>query len=453
MAPPPKRSPPRKARPAFEDDNILRADDPRPQRVAQYPAGRASARRDDIDERGSRRGGNDRAFSPSFAAGEISDAGFAPAFLYVERGPGQGQLVPVRQGNMVLGRASVADLRLQHPSISRRHAQVTRVGERFYVRDLASQNGTFVNRQKIATEVEIQLGDVVVIGAATLKLRGPLTRSLSAPELRATSPKRKRPTNNMFIGIAIGCVATAIGAVLVFMALSQKAEPANTAQRAARITIPTAEPDIIEVATPAVTTIAESPKTEATAKPAVPPETTPTRRDARDPAPSKLGVKGDVLALFSAGEGTRAISIARSNNAAGLAKDIGAFLDTLASAKGLLAAGDGRGAIAAFESAAKQERALGNGSSVYAGEIRHELSKLYTAVGEQFLREGNDSNARTAFAAALKQESSNAAAKAGLSKVGGQTAEPAAAQPTRKAAPRKDPAAARAKAIDDAFGD
>jgi hypothetical protein len=110
--------------------------------------------------------------TPRFNTGEYEDPGHRPAFLYVERGPGAGQLVPVKQGEFVLGRASTAELRLQHPSVSRRHAQITRQGDRFTLKDLGSQNGTFINRKRVTAETEVYAGDEIALGSAIVRLRG-----------------------------------------------------------------------------------------------------------------------------------------------------------------------------------------------------------------------------------------------------------------------------------------
>jgi pSer/pThr/pTyr-binding forkhead associated (FHA) protein len=157
----------------FDDDEVdpLQADDPRPQRVPQFPAGsRRSRRRAD----GERASADRELVAPRFdLSREYTDPGHPPAFLYVERGPGAGQLVPVKQGPLVLGRSSSADLRLQHPSISRRHAQLHRRGDRFFIKDLSSQNGTFLNRARVSAEVEVKPGDEISMGSALLRLRGP----------------------------------------------------------------------------------------------------------------------------------------------------------------------------------------------------------------------------------------------------------------------------------------
>ncbi|MBZ4370968.1 FHA domain-containing protein [Corallococcus sp. AS-1-6] len=244
MAPPNPKRPPRPPRPPgqqassddpseelpFDDDEVapLQADDPRPQRVPQYPAGPRKAKRRGPGERSR----SDRELTPRYDwAMEYSDPGLTPAFVYVERGPGAGQLVPLRQGSITLGRSSTSDLRLQHASISRRHAQLTRRGNVFMVRDLGSQNGTFVNRLRIKGEVEIKPGDELSLGNATLRLRGPgagptASRTSLEPLLSRTA---KRPLNGVAVAVAAAVVGSAVAALIsvVAMRMGERA-PART---------------------------------------------------------------------------------------------------------------------------------------------------------------------------------------------------------------------------------
>ncbi|GMU08125.1 FHA domain-containing protein [Corallococcus caeni] len=233
MAPPNPKRPPRPPRPPgqqassddpeelpFDDDEVspLQADDPRPQRVPQYPAGPRKLKRRGPGERSK----SDRELSPRYDwAKEYSDPGVTPAFVYVERGPGAGQLVPLHQGSITLGRSSTSDLRLQHASISRRHAQLTRRGNAFTVRDLGSQNGTFVNRLRIKGEVEIRPGDELSLGNATLRLRG----SGAGPAVSRTSldplgpRKAKRPLNGVAVAVAAAVVGSAVAALISVVAM------------------------------------------------------------------------------------------------------------------------------------------------------------------------------------------------------------------------------------------
>lgn len=247
----------------YRDDEILRADDPKPQRVPQYPTTgvRRAVKRPaeeaiptsvfDTEK-------HDEELRASYGAAEA----FTPAFLYVERGPGQGQLMEVKQGAVVVGRASVADLRLQHPSISRRHAQVRRVGEQFWVKDLGSQNGTFVNKQRIASEVEVRPGDLLAIGNALLKLRGPLQKnelpqtpvlqakakaSTKVKPLQTSVVKRPGTSNVLKVAIFAGAVGFGIALVLAVALLKRDSGPTFNAlaeKDAARAAGAAAEPEI-----------------------------------------------------------------------------------------------------------------------------------------------------------------------------------------------------------------
>lgn len=176
MAPPNPKRPPRPRTPPDDNDTSddtelpfderdatpLRADDPKPQRVTTYPAlkkgrGRARAR--------------DTALAGGFATASVPDPSGSEVFLYAERGPGAGQLLPIAPGTLVLGRSSSADLRLPHASISRRHARLQRRGDRFFLEDLGSQNGTYVDDERLSAEREVLPGQRIHIGPAVLRLR------------------------------------------------------------------------------------------------------------------------------------------------------------------------------------------------------------------------------------------------------------------------------------------
>ncbi len=65
---------------------------------------------------------------------------------------------------LTIGRDPGNDVVLAQPVISRYHAQVTRVGRRYYVSDLQSANGTFVNDRRIETNTWLQPNDTIRIG-------------------------------------------------------------------------------------------------------------------------------------------------------------------------------------------------------------------------------------------------------------------------------------------------
>ena len=65
---------------------------------------------------------------------------------------------------LTIGRDPSNDVVLDTPAISRYHAQVERVGQRYRVRDLRSSNGTFVNGERIEGEVWLRPDDAIRIG-------------------------------------------------------------------------------------------------------------------------------------------------------------------------------------------------------------------------------------------------------------------------------------------------
>lgn len=65
---------------------------------------------------------------------------------------------------ITIGRDLANDVTLDASNVSRFHAQIERVGQRYRVRDLQSANGTFVNDQRIEGEVWVNPNDTVRVG-------------------------------------------------------------------------------------------------------------------------------------------------------------------------------------------------------------------------------------------------------------------------------------------------
>ncbi len=71
-----------------------------------------------------------------------------------------------KKTKITLGRDATNDVVLDSPAISRFHAQVERVGQRYRVHDLGSSNGTFVNNERIGSdEVWLKPDDTIRIGS------------------------------------------------------------------------------------------------------------------------------------------------------------------------------------------------------------------------------------------------------------------------------------------------
>ncbi len=71
------------------------------------------------------------------------------AILTITDGPGAGQQYEIEAGKITVGRVEGCDIILNHESISRQHATLTLVPGAWKLEDLGSQNGVFVNEQKV----------------------------------------------------------------------------------------------------------------------------------------------------------------------------------------------------------------------------------------------------------------------------------------------------------------
>src|SRR5580704_12778929 len=69
----------------------------------------------------------------------------------------------------VLGRAPECQIQLDSNMVSRRHAQVTRDKDSFFVEDLGSGNGTFLNGKRINERTLLRANDRIKLGPILLR--------------------------------------------------------------------------------------------------------------------------------------------------------------------------------------------------------------------------------------------------------------------------------------------
>ncbi len=101
--------------------------------------------------------------------------------IRVKNGPSQGQTFSIGEKALIIGRDETCDLSLQDKGASRQHAEIFKIGDMCFVRDLESKNGTFVNDNRI-TEEMLRDGDRVQIGGTVIVFE-PLAGARSEDEL------------------------------------------------------------------------------------------------------------------------------------------------------------------------------------------------------------------------------------------------------------------------------
>ncbi len=77
-----------------------------------------------------------------------------------------GRRLALSTGSSIVGRDGEADVRINDPSVSRRHARIVVEGDQVRVEDLESKNGTRVGGVPVSRPTRLAPGDVVVFGAA-----------------------------------------------------------------------------------------------------------------------------------------------------------------------------------------------------------------------------------------------------------------------------------------------
>lgn len=126
-----------------------------------------------VDVSGRRAGGRTTQMkSPSRpVAAKASKGGKAPAAVVVHEPEGDKPRTVRLSGQVDIGRADGCAIRLQDTYVSQVHARLAGKDGAWYVEDLGSTNGTYLNDRKVVAPVEVHAGDVVRIGKTVLELR------------------------------------------------------------------------------------------------------------------------------------------------------------------------------------------------------------------------------------------------------------------------------------------
>jgi hypothetical protein len=122
--------------------------------------------------------------------------------LIVYEGKLAGQRWVIDQNHMVIGRGSDADIRLPERAVSRHHAQIKRSKDGYFLHDLGSKNGTYVNGESVR-ERPYRLRDGDEIQIALCVKMGFVGADATLP-LELTGPNRglhiDRAARRVFIG-------------------------------------------------------------------------------------------------------------------------------------------------------------------------------------------------------------------------------------------------------------
>ncbi|KUI37128.1 FHA domain-containing protein [Mycobacterium sp. GA-2829] len=91
--------------------------------------------------------------------------------LVVTEGALTGTRITLGTQPVLIGRADDSTLVLTDDYASTRHARLSPRGSEWYVEDLGSTNGTYLDRAKVTTAVRVPMGTPVRIGKTVIELR------------------------------------------------------------------------------------------------------------------------------------------------------------------------------------------------------------------------------------------------------------------------------------------
>jgi serine phosphatase RsbU (regulator of sigma subunit)/pSer/pThr/pTyr-binding forkhead associated (FHA) protein len=98
-----------------------------------------------------------------------------PAILLVIKGPHLGRQYPIGRGETIIGRHTDAGICLESQAVSRQHARISTQDGQFFVEDMQSSNGTYINGKRLRERTALTRDDTLQIGPYLFCLR-PLTQ-------------------------------------------------------------------------------------------------------------------------------------------------------------------------------------------------------------------------------------------------------------------------------------
>jgi hypothetical protein len=96
----------------------------------------------------------------------MSESGGERPILIIQDASKPDRQLPIMSDEIILGRGEECDIVLAERQISRHHLKIYKEDDAFYVEDLESKNGTWVNDQQLKGSRRLQDGDLISVAMA-----------------------------------------------------------------------------------------------------------------------------------------------------------------------------------------------------------------------------------------------------------------------------------------------
>ena len=104
--------------------------------------------------------------------------------LTMRSGPVPGKTFLLEEDQVSVGRDLGNDIPISDPEISRRHARFFKQEDNFFIEDLGSTNGTFLNGERISSPQQLRKGDLLTFGESVVLVYDKLVEGSDATAVR-----------------------------------------------------------------------------------------------------------------------------------------------------------------------------------------------------------------------------------------------------------------------------
>ena len=139
------------------------------------------------------------------------------ASLVVRQGAQTGTTYHITSPEALIGREEETEISLRDPEVSRRHARISWQSGNYFVEDLGSTNGTFLNGALVTSPQPLRSGDTIGMGqtllvfqteANAVTAQAPVPQSYTAPPppSPAAMPAEQKSNNSQCLLWGCGCL-------------------------------------------------------------------------------------------------------------------------------------------------------------------------------------------------------------------------------------------------------
>ncbi|HEX8433955.1 FHA domain-containing protein [Archangium sp.] len=105
-----------------------------------------------------------------------------------------GRTFALAEASTELGRGKEVAVRLRDIAVSRRHARVRHQDGAFFLEDLGSPNGVYLNGKRVEAPSPLTEGDVIELGRTLLRFQAPMAEPLPPPDKASPPPETEKPS-------------------------------------------------------------------------------------------------------------------------------------------------------------------------------------------------------------------------------------------------------------------